>query len=103
MLYGSHTYGSVTLGGSIGKAGVLQFLADILSRRNPITVGGNPTRFVELVNGQEIPLSWYEPSAETSRSEYYYNTRSNMLFKRVQTTNPLTRKKKFHWLAITEC
>ena len=79
------------------------FTQDVLDRRGKATVGGNPHRFIELVGGREVLYQSHEPDPATTREFFYYNTRNNMLFKRVETTNPITNKKKSLWLAISEC
>jgi len=63
------------------------FLADLIARRSKgrIGTGTNPLRFQELVGAEEVPFSSYEPDPVTSRSEWYYNTRHNVLFKRIPT------------------
>jgi len=57
---------------------------DILSMRHP-GVGYNPTRFVELYGAEMVPMSRVEPDPNTFRSEYYYNTRQNALYRKLPT------------------
>lgn len=78
------------------------FLVDLATRRGQPTVGGNPSRFIELAGGKEVPLQWYEPSAKTFRSEYYYNTRLNKLYKKSKSTHPVTKKFTAHWVLVSE-
>ena len=70
--------------------------------RGAPTVGGNPHHFVELVGGKEVPMVSHEPSADTFRSQYYYNTRQNMLFLKVQGTNPKTKQPSLYWKKVNE-
>lgn len=41
-----------------------------------------PLNTIELVGGEVVEATVYEPDAATYRGEYYYNARSNILFKR---------------------
>lgn len=79
------------------------FLEDLTQRRGRLFAGGNPSRFVELVDGVEVPMIWYEPDAKTSRLPYYYNTRINKLFKRIKSVNPISKKSGFFWQLVSEC
>jgi hypothetical protein len=83
--------------------GLTEFVTDLLDRRRPITNGGNPHRFMELVGGQEILYQFYEPDANTTRELYYYNTRTNILYKRIEVTNPGTNRRYSIWKQISEC
>jgi hypothetical protein len=73
------------------------------TRRGRLGGGGNPSRFIELTGGEEVPMIYYEPDAKTARSSYYYNTRLNKLFKRIIGLHPLTHKKVYYWQNVTEC
>jgi hypothetical protein len=57
---------------------------DIRTRRINGDSGNNPARFVELLGGKLAPVSNYEPDPQTSRIDYYYNTRINKLFRRAK-------------------
>lgn len=104
-MFGSIPYGTVTFGGVGGTATteITPFLRDLTRRRGQITVGGNPSRFIELAGGKEVPTSWFEPSAKTFRSDYYYNTRVNKLYKKTKVIHPLTKKLKAYWFLASEC
>jgi hypothetical protein len=51
----------------------------------------NPLTELLLTRGREVgvygvgsvPMSYYPPDPSTSRHDYYYNTRENVLYKRV--------------------
>lgn len=58
----------------------MTFLEEIFRFRGRPSVGGNPNRFIELIKGQEVFISYYEPDPTTFRSKYYYNARTNQLF-----------------------
>jgi len=61
-------------------------LSEIMSRQISHPVGGgNPHNFLELVGAAHIPMSFYEPDPGTFRHEYYYNTRQNRLYKKINT------------------
>lgn len=54
--------------------------------------GGFPLQFLRkgasgLFGKQDVPVSFFEPNALTSRSDYYYNARQNVLYvrKRINT------------------
>jgi hypothetical protein len=47
--------------------------------------GGNPLRWIELKGGRFVPEQYWPPNPVTFRSECYYNTRLNQLFKRIKT------------------
>lgn len=57
-------------------------LVDILNHYNWSRPGGNPHRFIELFGGEMVECLWYEPDPNTSRSEFYYNTRLNKIFRK---------------------
>lgn len=63
-----------------------EFMVDLLARRGTPTPGYNPHRFVELFGGQLVPIYSYEPDPMTSRSDFYYNSRINQLFKRIKVS-----------------
>ncbi len=46
------------------------------------TTGYNPHRWVEQYGGEIVPYQNYAPDPITFRSQYYYNTRTNQLFKK---------------------
>lgn len=58
--------------------------------------GGNPHQFIELYGGEIVECYFHEPDPQTYREDYYYNSRLNRLFKKVQTeTVP-------YWKGISE-
>jgi len=56
---------------------------DILSRRNVKVPGGESIRFLELYGRRFVPLSFVEPDPNTAHGKYYYNTRTNVLYRKV--------------------
>ncbi|MDP1713058.1 MAG: hypothetical protein Q8K86_11460 [Candidatus Nanopelagicaceae bacterium] len=47
------------------------------------TLGGLPHNWLELYGGTPVTMSMVEPDAETFRSDWYYNTVRNQLYKRL--------------------
>ena len=70
--------------------------------RGIITQGCNNLKFIELLRGKQILYTPYEPDPETCREEYFYDTRQNVLYRKVSGVNPLTRKAKRHWKRISQ-
>lgn len=61
------------------------FLTDLVTRRGPVGVGHEATRFLELWGATIIEPTAFEPDPATHRSDYYYNAVTNTLYKRVKT------------------
>ena len=61
----------------------MNIVDEIFSRRGS-GLGYNPHRFIELFGGKMVETLRHEPDALTFRDEYYYNTRINVLFRRVR-------------------
>lgn len=79
------------------------FETDLLARRNNQPLGGgNPNRFIELAGGSDILYQHYEPDPNTTREKFYYNTRTNALHKRIDTTNIDTRRAQSIWKQVSE-
>jgi len=64
----------------------MSVLIDIFTHRQK-SLGFNSNRFIELVNGKEVPIQFYEPDPNTFRSDYYYNARLNVLYKKVMNSS----------------
>jgi hypothetical protein len=84
-------------------SGASAFLQSLGQHRGRPGVGGNPARFVELVGGKEVLYTFLEPDAETTRETHWYDTRQNVLYKRVIATNPRTGKISKFWKAVSKC
>ena len=54
-------------------------------RGNP-TPGGLPLTVMEIVGGTPVPMSNVDVDPMTFRSEYYYNTRRNILYRKITTS-----------------
>ena len=65
----------------------MAILDDIIRHRGRPTVGHNPLRFIELYGAELVPLQFHEPDPTTFRSEYYYNSRQNVLFRKLNTSD----------------
>ena len=60
------------------------FLDELARFRGRRQYGGqNTVWFVELTGGNIVEPTAFEPDPRTHRSEYYYNSKINTLFKRV--------------------
>lgn len=70
-------------------------LDDIAARRK-LGVGYNPHTFVELFDGEIVEMIWHEPDPLTFRRKYYYNTRLDQLFRKVEV------KDFAYWKRISE-
>ena len=79
----------------------MAILDEIFKYRDPITEGGNPTNFVELVGGQSVYLSFIQPDPNTFREPYYYNTRLNQLFLKETGVNPFNNLPISYWRLIS--
>jgi len=60
-------------------------LHDIIEKRGRSGIGHNPIRFIERFGAKEVPIMSYEPDPTTFRDEYYYNSRINVLFRKLPT------------------
>ena len=48
--------------------------------------GGNPLRYIELKGGKFVQQQYWAPDPVTFRDQFYYNTRLNQLFKKINTS-----------------
>jgi hypothetical protein len=63
-----------------------QVLSNTLSLRTQHPIGGgNPLRYVELVGAKFVEQSFFEPDPRTFRDQFYYNTRLNKLYKKINS------------------
>lgn len=63
-------------------------ILDLHEKRGKITIGYNPHRFIELFGGEVVEIWNYEPDPRTFRGDYYYNARTNQLFRKIVSTGP---------------
>lgn len=59
------------------------FFEGLSQKRGGPGVGGMPINLIELTGSKKVHLSNTEIDPVTSKTEYYYNTRLNILFKRI--------------------
>lgn len=78
------------------------FFDELLGIRGFPSSGTNSVRFVEMNGGMMVPISFWEPGADTSRDEYYYNSRVNVLFKRVGAVHPVSGVMKYYWKRVSD-
>lgn len=74
--------------------GIMQ---DIYRFRGSVTNGYNPHRFVELYDGEVVQVLHYEPDPQSYRGKFYYNARTNQLYKKL-----LTGGLYAYWKSISE-
>lgn len=63
----------------------MEVLEQIFEKRKRAGIGHNSTRFLELFGAELVPIVAHEPDPNTFRSEYYYNSRINQLFRKLST------------------
>ena len=62
------------------------FLDDLSDRRGKPSVGNNNTVwFLELNGAEVIEPTAFEPDPATHRGEYYYNAKTNVLYRKIVT------------------
>lgn len=60
-----------------------QFVTEVVRKRGKPSQGYNPHRFVELHGGTMVEPTAHEPDPATHRQDYYYNSVTNALYKRI--------------------
>lgn len=70
-------------------------LEDIINKRNQLVnyAGGNSYWFVERIYGKMVEVTAFEPSPNTCRSNYYYNSAVNALYKKLKLDGVYVWKK----------
>jgi len=61
----------------------MALLDDVARYRGNPSPGGLPLTMVEMLGGKPVPFSNTVPDANTFRDEYYYNSRQNILYKKM--------------------
>lgn len=77
-------------------------IADVLSRRGPATVGGNPLNFLELYGAAMVEVTAFEPDPRTFRGEYYYNAVTDRLYRRIVTARRADGVIKAQWVPASD-
>ena len=72
------------------------FLSDLLGRRDTSRLGDNGFVYLKLVGGEVVEPTAFEPDPNTHRSQYYYNAKTNTLYKKIKVGNIST------WRGISE-
>jgi len=75
------------------------FLNDLVNRRNVNYNKGDTIRYLELFGATIIEPIEFEPDPNTHRSDYYYNSSNNVLYKRVSQI--VDNFKVSHWKPIS--
>lgn len=68
-------------------------LEDILNRRTPHAGGGLALQFIELYGANLVPMQHYEPEAGSFRHDFYYNTRQNVLYRKLHADGKVVWKR----------
>jgi hypothetical protein len=63
---------------------LLDIFEEIIAARGAPSVGGNALTYLGLGGADIIEQLWYEPDPLTFRGDYYYNTKTNQLFKKIK-------------------
>lgn len=63
-------------------------LEDIARYRGNPSTGWNPLTHMELDGRTPVEISSYEPDPQTSHVSYYYNSRLNILYKKMFVSKP---------------
>ena len=79
-------------------------LNEILAARGLISAGYNSLRMaVELNGGNMVEVTNFEPDPCTHRSEYYYNSGQNRLYRRIFTDNrPAEGVIAAYWKSVSQ-
>lgn len=73
-------------------------------KNSPINIGGQPLRWIEFMGGNCVPIQSWEPDATSWHDgDYYYNSKENVLYKRIiAPANACSKQTKYVWKRITE-
>lgn len=58
------------------------FLTELFEKRGKPGVGGLSYHFLNMINANHITISFYDIDPLSSRTEHYYNSRNNILYRR---------------------
>lgn len=87
----------------VDASSLSSFLVDLSARRGLLEGGGGlPVQYVELLGGEVVPATAFEPDPHTFRSQHYYNVLSNQLFKRISKRDPKSGLVVAHWKSISQ-
>lgn len=94
VFHGPEVAASSGSGSSVSSVPVLEAIMAHRPRSLGRGPGGKPANaallshnFIELVNGKPILMTFVEPDPETSHVQFYYHTRENQLYKRMQAAD----------------
>jgi len=79
-----------------------EFLEDLFARRKQRKIGYQNIRNVELIGGKIIEPTAFEPDPVTYRGEYYYNSVTNVLYRKVITGMSDISVVSAYWQKISE-
>jgi hypothetical protein len=70
---------------SLEGPATVDFVQDLIARRGIKKIGTETARVVEFAGGEIIEPTAFEPDASTHRSDYYYSSITNALYKKIVT------------------
>jgi len=64
-----------------------EFFEELSRIRGIPSDGGLPLTLIEKILGDKVLVQFWEPDPLTNHTEYYYNSRQNVLYKRKKISN----------------
>jgi hypothetical protein len=80
---------------------MINFINDLVSRRQLVSAEPQTTRFAELGGGVVIEPTAFEPDPTSYPYDYYYNAKSNILYKKVITKKENEQVMNAHWKRVS--
>jgi len=78
-----------------------EWLLDLFARRGVVDNSSDTIRFVELYKGKVLEPTAFEPDPVTCRDDYYYNAKTNLLYKRIITKKEGSLITNAHWKRVS--
>lgn len=73
---------------------------EIFQHRGNPSIGYNTQTWIELFGGTPVEITSVEPDPQSAKHTYYYNSRLNVLFKRVFASGP--RANQYIWKRVSQ-
>lgn len=77
------------------------WLLDLLSKKGTTEESFDTVRFVELQKGQVLEPTAFEPDPVSHRNDYYYNAKTNILYKKIITKRIGLLITNAHWKRVS--
>jgi hypothetical protein len=77
------------------------WLLDLLSKKGTTEESFDTVRFVELQKGQVLEPTAFEPDPVSHRNDYYYNAKTNILYKKIITKRTGLLITNAHWKRVS--